>query len=100
MTYQTNWLPAARNAMNATHFLINSLLFHSAYLAVRMFRLKRRSADAVQKNYDVERSEQMARIQGIDWDEYVFFSAELNDFIEIGRAHVRIPVPNAHLGLR
>lgn len=81
MTYETNWIPVARKAVNPTHFLVNSLAFHSAYLAARMFRRGRRSAATVQRNYDAERSQQMARLEAMIWEEYVFFSPELNDFI-------------------
>jgi hypothetical protein len=81
MTYETNWIPVARKAVNATHFLLNSLAFHSAYLAARMFRPKRRSAVTVQRNYDAERSQQMSRLEGISWEDYVYFSPALNDFI-------------------
>jgi hypothetical protein len=81
MTYQTNWIPVLRNAFNATHFLLNSLTFHTAYLATRPFRPGRRSAVTVQKNYDVERSKQMAELDNLSWDDYVFFSRSLHDFI-------------------
>lgn len=81
MTYETNWIPVARKAVNATHFLLNSLVFHSAYLATRMFRPRRRSAATVQRNYDTERSQQMSRLEGLSWDEYVYYSQALNDFI-------------------
>lgn len=81
MTYQTNWIPVARKAVNATHFLLNSLAFHSAYLVTRPFRSGLRSAATVQKNYDAERSKQMSQLENLSWDDYVFFSKSLNDFI-------------------
>lgn len=81
MIYQTNWIPVARKAVNATHFLLNSLAFHSAYLVTRPFRSGLRSAATVQKNYDAERSKQMSQLENLSWDEYVFFSKSLNDFI-------------------
>lgn len=81
MTYETNWIPVARKAVNAKHFLLNSLVFHSAYLAMRMFRSRRRSAATVQRNYDAERSQEMSRLDGLNWDEYVYYSPALNDFI-------------------
>lgn len=81
MIYQTNWIPVARKAVNATHFLLNSLAFHSAYLVTRPFRSGLRSAATVQKNYDAERSKQMSQLENLSWDDYVFFSKSLNDFI-------------------
>lgn len=83
MVYQTNWIPVARKSVNATHFLLNSLAFHSLYLATKAFRPGRRSAVTVQKNYDAERSEQITRLAQLSWDDYVFFSPTLNDFIVI-----------------
>lgn len=83
MTYQTNWIPVARKAVNATHFLFNSLAFHLAYLATRSFRSSGRSAETVQRNYDAERSKLISQLEALSWDDYVFFSQSLNDFVVV-----------------
>lgn len=81
MTYHTNWIPVVRKAVNATHFLFNSLAFHLAYHVTRPFRSRRRSAVTVQKNYDAERSKLISQLESLNWGDYVFFSKSLNDFI-------------------
>ncbi len=81
--YQTRTLPILKTSFTPFHFLLNSLVFHSLYLAFRAVKPSGRNASKVQANYDHERAKLLASLEAMDWESYALFPADYEDFIVI-----------------
>lgn len=79
-TYKTQWFPAG-NIHSSSELVQKALLFHIAMFFPKM--IKRRTVKKVKDNYNEERQKMWDRLDRYDWDAYILFPQELQDFVLI-----------------
>lgn len=80
MYHRTQWIPRLQGSVGPRHFLVNSLLFHSAHRLLRTLVPKKRDPQNVADNYDRERRALASRLDQTDWTSYTEFSTDLIDY--------------------